>query len=182
MQIEIIISGSSDQGTLLAGMVLARAGMNSGKYVTWTPGYGLEAPGYAAYVTIIISDEEIGSPLVRNPGIALVLNQSSLEKYEPLIKSAGVLVYNSSLIVSTPQRNNIKYVAIRASEIASGLGEVRVANMVALGALVAVTSVVSLTAVSVALRHYQSDPKYKLLAIDEQALKYGAQQVGLRGT
>lgn len=182
MQIEIIISGSREQGTLFAGMMLARAGLNSGKYVTWTPTYGLELQGYAAYATVIISDEEIGSPLVRNPGIALALNHTSMEQYEPLVKIGGVLVYNSSFISCPPRRNNIKYVAIPASDIATELGDARAANMVALGALVAVTSVVSLTAVVVALRYQQSDPQYKRLTLDEKALKYGAQQVGLRGT
>lgn len=181
MQIEIIISGSSDQRTLFAGMILARAGMNSGKHVTWTPSYSLEIQGYTAYVTTIISDEEIGSPLVHHPGVVLALNPSSMEKYEPLVKIGGVLVYNSSLISRTPQRNNIKYVTIPASDIATELGDVTVANMVALGALIAVTSVLSLTAVVVALRYQQSDPHYRWLTLDEQALRYGAQQVGVRG-
>lgn len=176
-----MISGSSEQGILFAGMILARAGMNSGKYVTWTPSYGLEMQGYTTYVTVIVSDEEIGSPLVRHPGVGLVLNDPSMEKFEPLVKIGGVLVYNSSLISSSPQRSNIKYVAIRASDIAAELGDAEVANMVALGALVAVTSVVSLTAAVVALRYQQSDPHYKRLSLDEKALRYGAQQVGLRG-
>lgn len=182
MQIEIIISGSSDQEALFSGMILARAGMNSGKYITWTPNYGLEMQRYSAYVTVIISDEEIGSPVVRHPGIALVLNQFALEKFEPLVKIGGVIVYNSSLTSSRPQRNNIKYVAIPASNIAAELGDANAANMVALGALVAVTSVLSLTSVVVALRYQQSDPHYRRLTLDEKALKYGAQQVGLRGT
>ncbi len=182
MQVELIISGSDDQGPLFAGMILARAGMNSGKYVTWTPSYGLDMSGYSAYVTVIVSDEEIGSPLVHNPGIALALTPSAMEKYEPLVKTGGVLVYNSSLISSTPQRSNIKYVTIRAGQIATELGDISAANMVALGALVAATSVLSLAVVVAALRYQQADPLYKRLALDEKALKYGAQQVGLRAT
>ena len=98
MQTEIIIAGFGGQGVLFAGQLLAYAGLGAGKEVTWIPSYGPEMRGGTANCTITISDEEIGSPVVRNPQAAIVLNLPSLDKYEPLVKTGGVLIINSSLI------------------------------------------------------------------------------------
>jgi len=174
MQEEMIFSGFGGQGALFAGMVLAYAGMESGKNVTWIPSYGPEMRGGTAHVTIIISDEEIGSPVIRYPSATIVLNNPSMEKYEPLIKEGGVLVYNSSLITNTPTRSDIRYVPVPANEIASGLGSVKMANMVALGALVTATGVLSLEAVTQALRNHLPESKSDLLEPNVQALQRGA--------
>jgi 2-oxoglutarate ferredoxin oxidoreductase subunit gamma len=107
MQTETILSGFGGQGALFAGMVLAYAGMASSKYVTWIPSYGPEMRGGTAHVTVIISDEEIGSPVIRRPRAAIVLNNPSMEKYESLVKEGGVLVYNSSLISAKTLRSDI---------------------------------------------------------------------------
>ena len=104
MQTEIVIAGFGGQGTLFAGQVLAYAGMDSGKTVTWIPSYGPEMRGGTANCTVIIADEEIGSPLVRNPKAAIVLNLPSLDKYEPLVAPGGVLIANASLINRGPAR------------------------------------------------------------------------------
>ncbi|MBE7555842.1 MAG: 2-oxoacid:acceptor oxidoreductase family protein [Anaerolineales bacterium] len=175
MQIEFILSGFGGQGALLAGTVLAQAGLDSGKNVTWLPSYGPEMRGGTAHVTVIIGDEEIGSPVVRCPRAVLVLNNPSLEKYEPLVQPGGVLVYNSSLIAPSFRRADIHYVAVPASDIGTELGDIKVANMVALGALVAITHVVPLAAVKQALSQHLSQSKRELLAADEQALQRGAQ-------
>jgi 2-oxoglutarate ferredoxin oxidoreductase subunit gamma len=97
-----------------------------------------------------------------------------MEKYEPLVKAGGVLVYNRSLISSPPQRTDLKYVAVPATELATELGEVKIANMVALGALVMTAEIVPLPALSNAL-HQQLQAKPAWLALNEQALQQGAQ-------
>jgi 2-oxoglutarate ferredoxin oxidoreductase subunit gamma len=179
MQTEIILSGFGGQGALFAGTVLAQAALDAGQNVTWIPSYGPEMRGGTAHVTVIISDTEIGSPLVGNPGVAVVLNTPSMEKYELLVKVGGTVVYNSSLIATPPhfRRADISYVAVPATEIAIELGDVRIANMVALGALVAVTGVLPLTAVIQALHHPLSAGHEHLLALNEQALQRGAQLI-----
>ena len=96
MQTEVILAGFGGQGILFAGQMLAYAGMDYGRNVTWLPSYGPEMRGGTANVTVIISDEEIGSPLAPQPQIALVFNVPSLEKYEPLVKTGGLLIYNQS--------------------------------------------------------------------------------------
>jgi 2-oxoglutarate ferredoxin oxidoreductase subunit gamma len=174
MQETISISGFGGQGALVAGMMLAYAGMDGGKNITWIPSYGPEMRGGTAHVTVIISDEEIGSPLVRHPSAALVLNNPSMEKYEPLVKENGVLVYNSSLISSVPQRTDIKYVSTPATDIATELGNVKIANMVALGALVVTTGVLPLSAVIQALHDHLPESKRSSLYANEQALRQGA--------
>jgi 2-oxoglutarate ferredoxin oxidoreductase subunit gamma len=174
MQEEMIFSGFGGQGALFAGMVLAYAGMDSGKNVTWIPSYGPEMRGGTAHVTVIISDEEIGSPVIRHPSAAMILNNPSMEKYEPLVKGRGVLVYNSSLITATPARSDICYVPVRANDIASELGNVRMANMVALGALMAETGILPLETVGQALRDHLPESKRNMLEPNLQALQRGA--------
>src|SRR5512144_793164 len=98
MQQEIVIAGFGGQGVLFAGQVLAYAGLAEGKHVTWIPSYGPEMRGGTAHCTVIISDEDIGSPLVRNPAVAIVLNPPSMQKYESLVRPGGLLISDSTLI------------------------------------------------------------------------------------
>ena len=175
MHEEMIFSGFGGQGALFAGMVLAYAGMDSGKNVTWIPSYGPEMRGGTAHVTVIISDQEIGSPLVRRPSIAMVLNSPSMETYEPLVKEGGLLIYNSSLISIQPERTDIRCVPVPANEIAGELGTIRMANMVMLGALVAATKMLPLGSVVQALRDHLPGSKAKLLEPNIQALHRGTE-------
>lgn len=176
MQEELIFSGFGGQGALFAGMVLAYAGIGQNKNVTWMPSYGPEMRGGTAHVTVIIGDEEIGSPVIRHPSAAIVLNNPSMVKYEPLVRKGGVLVYNSSLISATRARpDDISYVPVPANDIASELGSDRMANMVMLGALVVVTGIVPLEAVSQALREHLPESKRTMLKPNLQALERGAE-------
>ncbi len=175
MQEEIIISGFGGQGALFAGMVLAYAGMDSGKNVTWIPSYGPEMRGGTAHVIVIIADEPIGSPVIRHPSAAIVLNNPSMDKYEPLVKEGGVLVYNSSLITGPTRRTDIRYVATPASDIAAELGSVKMANVVLLGALAAATGVLPLEALSKALSDHLPASKRQLLEGNLHALRRGAE-------
>ena len=175
MKIDIVISGFGGQGVLFAGRLLALAGMQQGKHVTWIPSYGPEMRGGTAHVTVIISDHEIGSPIVRNPGGVLALNNPSLDKYESLVKAGGVLVYNRSLIGEAFQaeRSDIHYVAVPANDIAEDIGNIKTVNMVGLGALVAATGILPLLAVTQALRDHLADDDPDLLAMNESALRQG---------
>jgi 2-oxoglutarate ferredoxin oxidoreductase subunit gamma len=175
MQTEIVIAGFGGQGVLFAGQVLAYAAMDNGKVVTWIPSYGPEMRGGTANCTVIISDEEIGSPLVRNPKAAIVLNLPSLDKYEPLVVPGGVLVANASLINRGPQRSDYTGVFIPANEIAEKLGDKRLTNMVALGALLARLPVLSLEAVGKALEDHLPERHKHLLPVNYRALRQGAE-------
>ena len=174
MQTEIIIAGFGGQGVLFAGQVLAYAAMDSGREVTWIPSYVPEMRGGTANCTVIISDEEIGSPLVRNPKAAVVLNLPSLDRYESVILPGGLLVANASLINRGPERTDLDTVFIPGSEIAEELGDKRMMNMVVLGALLARLPVLPLAAVEKALADHLPQRHQRLLPVNYQALRRGA--------
>ncbi len=104
MKKEIIISGFGGQGVLSMGKILAYSGLMEDKEVTWMPAYGPEQRGGTANVTVIVSDERISSPILSKYDIAVVLNQPSLEKFEPKIKPGGILIYDGFGIINKPTR------------------------------------------------------------------------------
>jgi 2-oxoglutarate ferredoxin oxidoreductase subunit gamma len=178
MQQEIIISGFGGQGTLFAGQLLAYAAMDSGYHVTWIPSYGPEMRGGKARCTVVVSDAEIGSPLVRRPGAAVVLNIPSMEAFEPAVKSSGVLVVNSSLVPQKSERTDLDVFYVPASDMATEMGNVRIANVICLGALVQATGVVSLEAIEQALDDHLPERHRKLLRLNKEALRKGAALAG----
>lgn len=174
VQEEIIFSGFGGQGALFAGQLLAYAAMDEGFHVTWIPSYGPEMRGGKARCTVVVSDEEIGSPLVRRPSAAVVLNIPSMEAFEPLVRPGGVLVVNSSLVPQRSGREDIRVIYVPASDLATELGNVRLANVVCLGALVKATGVVPLEAVEQALENHLPERHRKLLDLNKEALRRGA--------
>ena len=178
MQQEIIISGFGGQGTLFAGQLLAYSAMDNGYHVTWIPSYGPEMRGGKARCTVIVADEEIGSPLVRRPSAAIVLNIPSMEAFEPAVKPGGVLVVNSSLVPQKSERDDIRVFYIPATDMAIELGNVRLANVICLSALVQATGVVSLEAVKQALDDHLPKRHHKLLGLNKEAMDKGAALAG----
>ena len=174
MQTEIIFSGFGGQGALFAGQVLAFAAMDAGHDVTWMPSYGPEMRGGTANCTVVIADEEIGSPTVKHPMAAVVMNLPSLDKFEPLIAQGGVLIVNSSLVNRDPIRTDISWVMIPAQEIAEMIGPRRLLNMVMLGALLEKLPILSLDDMKAALNAHLPERHKKLLASNLQALEKGA--------
>ncbi len=174
MQQEIIISGFGGQGALFAGQLLAYAAMDSGYHVTWIPSYGPEMRGGKARCTVVVADEEIGSPLVRRPSAAVVLNIPSMEAFEPAVKPDGVLVVNSSLVPQESERDDISVFYAPATDMAEELGNARLANVICLAALVEATGVVSLEAVKQALDDHLPERHRKLLGLNYEAMDKGA--------
>lgn len=174
MQTEIVFAGFGGQGVLFAGQILAYAGMDSGMEVTWMPSYGPEMRGGTANCTVILADEEIGSPLVKNPKACAVLNLPSLDKYESKVAEDGVLIVNKSLVNREVQRENIESLAIPANEIAESIGDRRLVNMVILGALLEKLPILPITAVKVALDNHLPERHRKLLKANYKALDAGS--------
>lgn len=174
MQEEIIISGFGGQGALFAGQLLAYAAMDQGLHVTWIPSYGPEMRGGKARCTVVVSDEPIGAPLVRRPSAAVVLNIPSMEAFEPAVKPGGVLVVNSSMVPDESERDDIDVVYAPASDLATEIGNVRMANVICLGALAEATGVVALDAVAQALDDHLPKRHRDLLDLNKQALRKGA--------
>jgi 2-oxoglutarate ferredoxin oxidoreductase subunit gamma len=174
MQTEIIIAGFGGQGVLFAGQVLAYAAMDSGHHVTWFPSYGPEMRGGTANCTVIVADQEIGSPTVRNPKAVIALNLPSLDKYEPLLAEGGTLLANTSLINRPVERKDLQVVELPANEIAEEIGDKRLVNTVMLGALVEATGVLPMEAIKQALEDHLPERHRKLIPANFEALEKGA--------
>ena len=171
----IIISGFGGQGTLFAGQVLAYASMDNGYEVTWIPSYGPEMRGGTAHCTVIISEEPIGSPLVRKPDIVLALNLPSVDKYETLITDNGVMVANSSLVNREITRTGINSLLIPANQIAEDMGMSRLANMIMVGAMLAMKPILPLEKVKDALGEHIPERHKKTLPMNYEAMDKGYQ-------
>lgn len=175
METSIVISGFGGQGVLFAGQLLAYAGMDDGRFVTWIPSYGPEMRGGTAHCIVIISDEPIGAPIVAQPDVAIVLNQPSFDKYEPLVKSGGLLVVNSSIVTSAAQREDIDVVFVPANSIAEEGGSVKMLNMAAVGAMLSRRDVLPVAVVEQALRDHLPARKSHMLEDNLQVLRQGLQ-------
>ena len=174
MEAQFLVAGFGGQGVLLIGQLLAKAAMHDGMNVSWMPSYGPEMRGGEANCAVVVSDEPIGSPLVTEPPIAVLMNKPSLKKFEPAMEKGGLLLYNSSLIDEPPTREDVTVVAVPCNDIAEQLGNSRTANMVMLGAMIERTGVISIDSAMEALKATFGPKKEHLLPINRQAMEAGA--------
>jgi 2-oxoglutarate ferredoxin oxidoreductase subunit gamma len=174
MHEELIFSGFGGQGALFAGQLMTYAGMDAGWEVTWIPSYGPEMRGGTAHCTVILSDQPIGSPIIRNPTVAVVLNPESMIKYEPRVRPGGLLVSNSTLVRRAATRDDIEAIAVPANELAAELGNVKMANVVLLGAMLAKKEIVPLAAVETVLEEHLKGAKRRFIEPNKRALHRGA--------
>lgn len=134
----VLIAGFGGQGILLIGQILADAAMKQGYHTTWFPSYGPEMRGGTANCTTIFSDDEIGSPISATYDILIAMNQPSLEKFAPAVRSGGAVLVNSSMVPIRCDRADVTVLHVPAADLAQHSGSERVANMVMLGTLLAV--------------------------------------------
>lgn len=174
MQNETIIAGFGGQGVLFTGKVLAYAGLEEGREVTWLPSYGPEMRGGTANCTVIISDEEIGSAQVLKPRAAIVMNQPSLDKFEELVAVGGYLAVNNSMVTRKVQRTDITVIEIPGTELSEELGDKRLTNIVMLGALVAKADFLNMKSIEKGIEKSLSKDKKALLDLNIKALQTGA--------
>ena len=173
MKKEIIISGFGGQGVLSMGKILAYSGLMDNKEVTWMPAYGPEQRGGTANVTVIVSDEKISSPILSKFDIAIVLNQPSLEKFEPKLKPGGILIYDSFGIINPTTRSDIIVYRIDAMDKAAEMKNGKVFNMIVLGGLLKVAPVVSTAGVEKALFKTLPERHHGLIPLNMQAIEEG---------
>ena len=174
MKKEIIISGFGGQGVLSMGKILAYSGLMEDREVTWMPAYGPEQRGGTANVTVIVSDERISSPILSKYDIAIVLNQPSLEKFEPKVKPGGILIYDGFGIINPPTRKDITVYRIDAMDKAAEMKNSKVFNMIVLGGLLKVAPVVSTKGVEKALKKTLPERHHDLIPLNMQAVEEGA--------
>ena len=173
MKTEIIISGFGGQGVLSMGKILAYSGLMDDKEVTWMPAYGPEQRGGTANVTVIVSDDKISSPILSKFDIAIVLNQPSLEKFEPKVKPGGILIYDGYGILNPPTRKDITVYRIDAMDKAAEMKNGKVFNMIVLGGLLKIAPVVSTDGVEKALKKTLPERHHNLIPLNMQAIEEG---------
>jgi len=144
MLIKTVFSGFGGQGIILMGYLLATGGMYEGKNVTCLPSYGAEVRGGTANCTVVISNEEIASPVASEPDYAVVMNTPSMLRFQNQIQTGGILFINSSLIEIRPIRGDLEIVEVPLNELSKQLGGNKATNMIMLGAFVRKTGLVSL--------------------------------------
>ncbi len=172
MLIRTVIAGFGGQGVMSIGLNLAQAALLEGKNVTYLPSYGAEVRGGTANCTVVISDEEIASPVASSPEFVIAMNQPSVVRFQNQIQSGGLFFVNSSLVDSEILRGDINVIKVAANGIAEELGSPKSANMVMLGAFTKKCGLVSLDSVINALKPTLGK-KQKLMAVNEKALKAG---------
>ncbi|MBE6983445.1 MAG: 2-oxoacid:ferredoxin oxidoreductase subunit gamma [Ruminococcaceae bacterium] len=170
---QIIIAGFGGQGLLFSGKVLAYAGMMEGRYLSWLPSYGPEMRGGTANCNVILSDREVGSPIVTKPDILMVMNGPSLDKFEKDVQPGGKIFIDSSLITRKVERTDVQAYYIPATAMAREMGAPGLANMVLLGALVKATGCVTDDGLDAGLIKVIPARKADMLDINRKALKAG---------
>lgn len=178
---DVFMAGFGGQGILLIGNLLAYAGILEGKNVSYFPAYGVEKRGGAATCTVVVSDEEVGSPVIGNPGAGLLLNPLSMEKYFDRIRPAGFCLVNSSLVEDVGEsRDDIDVLYIPVNEMALEIGDARLANMITIGAYAEKTGVVRLDSLKSALREVLPERNHRFIPLNHQAIDRGAAFVRCR--
>lgn len=173
MKEEIIIAGFGGQGVLSMGKVLAYSALMQGREVSWMPSYGPEQRGGTANVTVIVSDQRISSPILSTYDTAIVLNQPSMEKFEPLIKPGGTLIYDGYGINTPPTRSDIHIYRINAMEAAAEMHNAKAFNMIVLGGLLQVKPLAAMEHVLAALRKTLPLRHHCHIPANEEALRRG---------
>jgi 2-oxoglutarate ferredoxin oxidoreductase subunit gamma len=174
---EIIIAGFGGQGVLSMGKILAYSGLMQGQEVSWMPSYGPEMRGGTSNVTVIISDERISSPILTKYDTAIILNQQSMDKFEAMVKPGGILLYDPNGISHHPTRKDVNIYKVNATEIAAEMGNVKIFNMVVLGAYLKVKPIVKLENVVKGLKKSIPERNHKLLPLNEEAINKGMEHV-----
>ena len=177
MKEEIIISGFGGQGVLSMGKILAYAGLMENKEVTWMPAYGPEQRGGTANVTVIVSDAPISSPILSRYDTAILLNQPSLDKFEPKVKPGGTIIFDGFGISEPPTRTDVSCWRIDAMDAAAELKMMKCFNMFVLGALLRIHPIVSVDTVMQALRKTLPERHHDLLPLNEKAILKGMELV-----
>jgi 2-oxoglutarate ferredoxin oxidoreductase subunit gamma len=166
-------AGFGGQGIVSLGQIWVYCAMKEGKNVTFFPFYGAEKRGGIARASVIVSDEEIASPLVTIPDSALVMNADSLPMCEGILKAGGVLLVNTTLVKDESARKDIRVVNLEISALAEKIGNIRFANMVALGAMAKLTGALALSEAEDILKNFFSPDKHKFIPKNVEAIQAG---------
>ncbi len=170
---KVIIAGFGGQGVMLMGQLLSYAATEKDLNTLWFPSYGPETRGGTANCSITISENTVNSPVISTPDSIIIMNKPSLDKFQPKLKKGGNLFLNSTLVKDVKVRDDVNVYNIDANNIAKELGNIKVANMVILGAYLAVTKVFTAEEVLDILKQKFTGAKASLISINKAALEAG---------
>lgn len=173
MQDKIIIAGQGGQGALRIGQMIAYAGMSEGKETTWLPSYGAEMRGGTANCSVIVSSGLIASPIISSPNYCIVMNKPSLLKFESWVAKGGVLIVDSSRINDEVSRKDIEAYSVPADKIAEEEGNSRGANMVLLGAYLALSGEIELASIFAIIDYNFTGSKAKYADANKRLVQRG---------
>jgi 2-oxoglutarate ferredoxin oxidoreductase subunit gamma len=173
MLIKTVFSGFGGQGVIMMGYLLATAGMYEQKNVTCLPSYGAEVRGGTANCTVVLSTEEIASPIASEPEFAVLMNNPSLLLYQNQVQTGGTIFLNSSMIEDRPIRGDLQIFEIPVNELVKPLGEDKAGNMVMLGAFIKKSSLVSLETMNLVVKDTFSNRSKSIIDLNKQALRLG---------
>ncbi len=173
MEHRCIFAGFGGQGVISMGTLLAHAGMVEGRQVTFFPSYGIAMRGGMANCTVVVSDDEIGTPIVKDPTVVVAMDEASFDLFQGRLSAGGLLFVNASLVNKRNSRPDIKAVYVNATEIALKQGDGRMANMVMLGAVIKLTRMVSIEAVEKAMHKTFPQKLQPLIGRNLQVMKLG---------
>lgn len=174
MNYEIIIAGFGGQGILSAGRIISVSAIIEGRNTTWFPSYGPEMRGGTANCHVIVSDDEIGSPIINEPDILICMTRPAIDKFEKFVKSNGFILADSSLIEESRLKEvNKKVFPVEASRIAGEMGHKAYAMLIMIGKLIKETGIFKSETVEKALYEVLKKELHKLIPEEMAALSAG---------
>lgn len=178
MTYDVFMTGFGGQGILIIGNLLAYAGILEGKHVSYFPSYGVEKRGGAANCTVVVSDEEVGSPVIGAPSAGIILNQASFDRHIDRFRPGAFCLINSSLIEEGAGcRDDLDILSLPLNEMALELGDARLLNMIAIGAYGAKCRPVSLDSLKGALKEVLPERNHRFIPLNIAAIDVGAAAV-----
>ena len=182
-QFEVTMAGFGGQGVMVAGQLLAYAGIKEGKNVVWLPSYGPEMRGGTAYCTVVVSEKRIGSPIINTPQAICVFNRPSFDKFTPRVRSGGLVMVNSSLINTRTDRTDVTEILVPCNQMAMAAGSAKATNIAMLGAFVGASSIVAFATLQAIVEEKLGKKKEVLeinLRVLDEAFRLGAESAYTR--
>ncbi len=167
------MAGFGGQGIISLGQLWVYCAMKEGLEVTFFPFYGAEKRGGIARASVVVSSTEIASPLVTSPDSSVVMNEDSLALCEGIARAGSVMMINSSLVKARPRRKDLRVVEVPCGELAEGIGDAKIANMVMMGALSKVTGAIKLDHLESVLKSFFPESKHKFIPLNVKAIEAG---------
>lgn len=171
--LNLLLAGFGGQGVLFAGKLVASAGLIEGRELSWLPSYGPEMRGGTANCSVCLSDDPIGSPLVLEPDVLVAMNQPSLDKFFGDVVPGGMVIVDSTMVASVPERDDVTVFFVPATKLAEEAGLKGLANVVLVGKLLKETGFCCADAIDDAIVKSVPAKREKLLEPNRKALAIG---------